>query len=199
MMNMKGSSIGCSSHDETSEFKTKKRHLSMPMSPAEYVKCLVPEDCRIPQTTEQRRLSLDKTQASDGYTMEVVGAIRSNDVTALRHMLEKEQREWRIPDPSGLPSREARNGGIPRPRGQGPSRCLRYHGTDHRARLRVEGHTGSGHDGDHPPPRIAPSLVRARYPGSRSLRLCAQRTLATMEFLFTRTSRDHSTTLRGGM
>ena len=39
----------------------------------------------------QAATSHDKTDPTDGYTMEVVGAIRSNDIAALRHMLEQGQ------------------------------------------------------------------------------------------------------------
>lgn len=58
------------------------------MSPAEYVRCIIPEEFEGPS---QEGLSLNKTQAMDGYTLEVVGAVRSNDIAALRHMLENGQ------------------------------------------------------------------------------------------------------------
>ena len=57
---------------------------SSSMSPADYVRCLIPQELE----PQQPELCLNKTQAMDGYTMEVVGAIRSNDVAALRFMLE---------------------------------------------------------------------------------------------------------------
>lgn len=57
------------------------------MSPVDYVRCLIPAELE----PKSERLSLDKTIAGEGYTMEVVGAIRSNDIAALRYMLENGQ------------------------------------------------------------------------------------------------------------
>ena len=58
------------------------------MSPVDYIRCIIPDEF---EPSSQSCLSLDKTQAGDGYTMEVVGAIRSNDIAALRYMLENGQ------------------------------------------------------------------------------------------------------------
>lgn len=57
------------------------------MSPVDYVRCLIPDEFQ--PTCES--FSCDKTTAGEGYTTEVVGAIRSNDIAALRYMLEKGQ------------------------------------------------------------------------------------------------------------
>lgn len=61
------------------------------LAPSDCVRSLIPEAFRPHKTPVERSLSLNKTQASDGYTMEVVGAVRSNDVAALRHMLGRGQ------------------------------------------------------------------------------------------------------------
>ena len=53
------------------------------MSPVDYVRCIIPQEFE----PSFQGYSVDKTQAGEGYTSEVVGAIRSNDVAALRHML----------------------------------------------------------------------------------------------------------------
>mmetsp|Transcript_7537 Transcript_7537/g.14288 ORF Transcript_7537/g.14288 Transcript_7537/m.14288 type:complete len:228 (-) Transcript_7537:129-812(-) len=80
---------------------TKKRPLSATISPAEYVQCLIPEQFQPKTTATERRLSLNKTQASDGYTMEVVGAIRANDVAALRHMLYEQNKSFDVCNVNG--------------------------------------------------------------------------------------------------
>ena len=54
-------------------------------SPADYIRCLIPREM---EPTNDKS-SLDKTTTMDGYTMEAVGAIRSNDVAALHYLLEK--------------------------------------------------------------------------------------------------------------
>ena len=53
-------------------------------SPADYVRCIIPEEFEVSDETPSR----NKPKKTEGYTMEAVGAIRSNDVSALRHMLE---------------------------------------------------------------------------------------------------------------
>lgn len=57
------------------------------MSPVDYVRCIIPSEFE----PSSKLFSLDKTKAGADYTMEVVGAIRSNDVAALRYMLENGQ------------------------------------------------------------------------------------------------------------
>lgn len=56
-------------------------------NPVEYVRCIIPGEFE----PSPERLSFDKTLAGEGYTMEVVGAVRNNDIAALRHMLENGQ------------------------------------------------------------------------------------------------------------
>ena len=60
------------------------------ISPVDYIRCIIPpefqpsEHCNI----TAKHLTINKTTATEGYTMEAVSAIRSNDVGALRYMLE---------------------------------------------------------------------------------------------------------------
>ena len=55
-------------------------------SPVDYIRCIIPHEFET--SGNGAPLSLNKTDATEGYTMEAVGAIRSNDVAALRYMLE---------------------------------------------------------------------------------------------------------------
>lgn len=57
---------------------------SQEFSPADYIRCIVPADF---EPINETPLSVNKTQVTEGYTMEAVQSIRNNDVVALRHML----------------------------------------------------------------------------------------------------------------
>ena len=59
------------------------------VSPNEFLRCLLPQECHLEEANNG--FSLDKRIPMDGYNMEVVNAIRSNDIAALRFMLENGQ------------------------------------------------------------------------------------------------------------
>ena len=65
---------------------TEKKGATTTMSPAEYVQNITPPE--LAAAPSPSTASFDKTDRSAGYTMEVVGAIRANDIAALQYMLD---------------------------------------------------------------------------------------------------------------
>ena len=57
------------------------------LSPVDYIRCIIPSDLE-PTPSVLKPGTSTKTDMTEGYTMEAVGAIRSNDVAALRYMLD---------------------------------------------------------------------------------------------------------------
>lgn len=55
------------------------------ISPVDYIRYIIPAEF---EPAHDGTASTKKTNSTDGYTMEAVGAIRSNDIAALRYMLE---------------------------------------------------------------------------------------------------------------
>ena len=53
------------------------------LRPTDFLRCLIPEELEPPSDA----LTYQKTTPTDGYTMDAVGAIRANDVPALRYLL----------------------------------------------------------------------------------------------------------------